>query len=162
MCGPQRDISGWGSVSVSSVKGTGKFAVGSEHVYVWVRGSVPSTGVGLRPWGLAYQKPATRDTGIKEQLLGRMKVWAPLLGALIFYVHKHFCTVRTPSCSVKVGRRMRALVLLVFMWVLHVSAVVCGRLLCMYMYIYIADSINYLSSIHTQTHSWRYWVTASD
>lgn len=74
MYGPKRDTSGWGSISASRVKSTGKLAVGSEHVCVCLRGSVPASGVGLRPWGLVYQKPAAGDTGIKEQLLGRMKV----------------------------------------------------------------------------------------
>lgn len=51
-----------------------KVKVGCGGVCVCVSGSVPATGVGLTPWGLVYQKPATGETGIKEQLLCRMNV----------------------------------------------------------------------------------------
>lgn len=89
------------------------------HMYVWQ--SAPATGGWLHPRGLIL--------GRRGSKLDRLSTWAKLLGeiALCVYVCIYFFTSRSPSCAAR-KRRMRLLVLPVFMCLLYVF--VCVTLVC--------------------------------
>jgi len=73
-------------------------------------------------WHVGLGKPATGETEIQGQLLGRLTIWAQSLERSTSYVcYACILTGGPPSCSAGQGRKMRTLRLSVCLWVLWVS-----------------------------------------
>lgn len=98
------------------------------YVCVWLKQSVPATGVELWPWGLIC--PGASNWGDWDPGTATGADWAsePSCWRGPNCTHLYVCSHwQTSTCSAREGSRMRSLVLCMFVRMLCVSLHMCGQ-----------------------------------